>query len=104
MLLQPIVENCIVHGFEQNVNEASLEVRGTLDDDEAVICIEDNGVGISEERISYILSMDSDRVGISNINQRLRLLYGEEYGLQIYSEKGKGTTVMLRFPKTSLSL
>lgn len=104
MLLQPIVENCIVHGFEQNVDDALLEVRGEMENDEAVIRITDNGIGISKERIAHILSMDSDRVGLSNINQRLRLLYGEEYGLQIYSEKGKGTTVVLHFPKISLSL
>lgn len=103
MLLQPIVENCIIHGFKQNIRGASLEIHGVLEDEEAVITILDNGVGISQERISYILSVDSERVGLSNINQRLRLLYGDEYGLQIKSELGAGTAVILRFPKESLS-
>lgn len=104
MLLQPIVENCIVHGFQHNMEQAQMKVIGSLEEEEALIRIVDNGVGISEERISYILSMDSDRVGLSNINQRLKLLYGEEYGLQIYSQKGNGTTVEIRFPKTSFVL
>lgn len=104
MLLQPIIENCIVHGFSHNMEHARLEVIGTLEHEEAVIRIVDNGVGISEERISYILSMESDRVGLSNINQRLKLLYGEQYGLQIESKKGSGTTVAMYFPKESLML
>lgn len=104
MLLQPIVENCIVHGFKQTMEGARIEVVGELKGEDAVLCIRDNGVGISAERISYILSMDSDRVGLSNINQRLKLLYGEEYGLQIFSEKGKGTAIVLHFPKKSLFL
>lgn len=104
MLLQPIVENCIIHGFSQNMDDAVVEVIGCMDGEEAVIRICDNGVGISEERITYILSKDSDRVGLSNINQRLKLLYGDDYGLKILSEKGKGTEVVLRFPKESIML
>ena len=104
MLLQPIVENCIIHGFSQNMDDAVVEVIGRMDGEEAVLYIRDNGVGISEERITYILSKDSDRVGLSNINQRLKLLYGDDYGLKILSEKGRGTEVILRFPKESVML
>ncbi|MDO4272207.1 MAG: histidine kinase [Eubacteriales bacterium] len=104
MLLQPIVENCIVHGFSQNMEQARINVIARVEGDEAVIRICDNGVGISSERIAYILSKDSDRVGLSNINQRLKLLYGENYGLKIISEKGQGTEVVLRFPKESLDI
>lgn len=104
MLLQPIVENCIVHGFVQNMEQAMIVVTGEMDGEEAVVRIRDNGTGISKERIVYILSRDSDRVGLSNINQRLKLLYGEEYGLKVVSAKGEGTEVILRFPKESLAL
>ena len=72
--------------------------------EEAVIRIRDNGCGISKERIRYLLSRDSNRIGLSNIHQRLKLLYGEEYGLNIISEKNHGTEVVLRFPKESLNL
>lgn len=99
MLLQPIVENCIVHGFSGNMEGAVLEVFGELKGEEARIRIRDNGCGISKERIDYLLSKESDRVGLSNIHQRLKLLYGEGYGLEIISENGKGTEVILRFPK-----
>ncbi|HIR27041.1 MAG TPA: histidine kinase, partial [Candidatus Choladousia intestinigallinarum] len=81
MLLQPIVENAIIHGFSHNMEEALIEIKGEIDGEEALIRICDNGAGISQERILYILSKDSDRIGLSNINQRLKLLYGEAYGL-----------------------
>lgn len=104
MLLQPIIENCIVHGFAQDMEHAVIEVRAELESEEAVLKIIDNGVGISPERVAYVLSQNSDRVGLSNINQRLKLLYGEEYGLKIISQKGSGTTVVLRFPEASLNM
>ena len=104
MLLQPIVENSIVHGFSHDMEGALIEITGEMDRDEAVIRIRDNGAGISQERILYILSKDSDRIGLSNINQRLKLLYGEAYGLKIVSTVGQGTEVILRFPKSSLEL
>lgn len=104
MLLQPIVENSIVHGFSGNMENAVLKVIGEMQGEEAVIRIRDNGCGITRERIVYLLSRDSDRVGLSNIHQRLKLLYGEEYGLEIISEKNKGTEVILRFPKDSLEI
>lgn len=104
MLLQPIIENCIVHGFAKNMDQAVIEVTGCMEEEDAVIKIRDNGSGISQERIDYVLSTDSDRVGLSNINQRLKLLYGEEYSLKIISAKGEGTTIILRFPKASLGL
>ncbi|WP_342982347.1 sensor histidine kinase [Ruminococcus sp. 2227st1_E6_2227SCRN_220401] len=101
MLLQPIVENSIVHGFSNNLENAVLEVIGEIQGEEAVIRIRDNGCGISQERVLYLLSRDSNRIGLSNIHQRLKLLYGEEYGLVILSEKSRGTEVILRFPKES---
>lgn len=104
MLLQPIIENCIVHGFAQDMDHAVIEVRAELENEEAVLKITDNGIGISPERVAYVLSQNSDRVGLSNINQRLKLLYGEGYGLEIISRKGSGTTVVLRFPKDSLNM
>lgn len=104
MLLQPIIENCIVHGFAQDMEHAVIEVRAELENEEAVLKIIDNGVGMSQERVAYVLSQNSDRVGLSNINQRLKLLYGEGYGLKIISRKGSGTTVALRFPKDSLNM
>lgn len=104
MLLQPIVENCIVHGFVQEMEDAVIEVSGEVENGEAIIRIRDNGQGMTKERIAYVLSKDSDRVGVSNINQRLKLLYGDAYGLKIESQRGIGTTVILRFPKESLEL
>ena len=101
MLLQPIVENCIVHGFSGNIDSAELTVIGELEGEEAVIRVKDNGCGISSERIDYLLSRNSTQIGLSNIHQRLRLMYGEEYGLQIISEKEQGTEVVIRFPKKS---
>lgn len=103
MMLQPIVENCIVHGFASSMEHARIKVIAEIEGDDAVIRICDNGCGISRARIDYLLSRDSERVGLSNINQRLKLLYGEEHGLVIRSEPGQGTEVILRIPKRSMN-
>lgn len=105
--LQPIVENCFVHGLEGKMGLWSITIRAQMIFDEVEISIEDNGIGISEERLQLIrkqLTQESedqelgDSMGMSNINSRMKLVFGDDFGLYITSEQGIGTTVKLVIP------
>ena len=98
MLLQPLVENCLTHGFSREMKGGHIRIAGKKEGEDAVLRIIDNGEGMTRERIFYVLSQDSDRIGLSNINQRLKLLYGEKYGLVIESTPGEGTEIIIHFP------
>lgn len=103
LILQPIVENAVVHGImEKEDPEGTVTIRGTHDESYMVISIIDDGVGIPEDVIERItrgeLQPSSDGgFGLKNTNDRIRLHYGEEYGLMIESTK-LGTTVGVRLP------
>lgn len=105
MLLQPIVENAIFHGLEPKQGEGSLFVGARREENDLVITITDDGVGIPEERLTE-LRKDLERedvdtrkhVGVLNTNARIRLQYGKAYGLTLESCEMDGTTVMMRLP------
>ncbi len=103
-ILQPILENTIKHGFSQDPNP-DKRVSVAAESSASALCIRitDNGVGITEEELEKITSDknkedDSDRIGIYNINRRIRLLYGEEFGLFISSIPGEYTSVSYKLP------
>ncbi|MCT4619760.1 MAG: histidine kinase [Marinisporobacter sp.] len=101
LTLQPLVENAIKHGLLPKKNGGRVSIVGIKQKKEVIIHIEDNGVGIEKERLSHILSDDNvhkDSLGINNVNQRLIGMFGEKYGLQIESEVGEGTSILLRIP------
>ncbi|HBG84901.1 MAG TPA: sensor histidine kinase, partial [Erysipelotrichaceae bacterium] len=70
-----------------------------VDEENVYIMVEDNGVGMDQETINTMLSQNSKGYGMRNVNQRIKLLYGEEYGLHIESIVGQGTVVTIRLPK-----
>lgn len=104
MLLQPIVENCIMHAFGENPHGAiiklSVEKRGTA----FLFCVEDNGAGMDKEQLDNLIAdlniseVDNQRIGIRNIHQRIRLKYGDKYGVYIESQKGRGTKFKITIP------
>lgn len=104
--LQPIVENAIVHGLECRSVPGQLEVSSTLVGDEMLIMVADNGVGMDEEKLkqlNYRLSQPSDtldetHIGVKNVHDRIRFHFGEQYGIEITSQLGEGTTVLIRLP------
>ncbi|QZY54276.1 sensor histidine kinase [Crassaminicella profunda] len=101
LTLQPLVENAIKHGLLPKKNGGKVSVIGIKQKDEVIIYIEDDGVGIEEEKLSHIMSEENvhrDSLGINNVNQRLMGMFGEKYGLQIDSKVGKGTSILLRIP------
>jgi sensor histidine kinase YesM len=108
MLLQPIVENAITHGFHSRAADCTIEVRASLCDDYMAIAIADNGDGMSEEALRQLKErLDSDTenapdgiggIALVNIRRQLRSFYGEASLLTIDSAEGIGTTVTLRLP------
>ncbi len=104
-VLQPLVENSIIHGFGEDISGGRLVIRGKRQEDSIIFTIEDNGKGVSREKIKELLDMEnnSDRgrfsgIGIANVNERIKLNFGSGYGLKIESEGNNGTTVTVRIP------
>jgi two-component system, LytTR family, sensor kinase len=95
LLLQPIVENCIKHGFARKVGPGTITIRSRRERDLAVIEIEDDGLGISDERLSHALSSG---IGLTNVNERLRVLYGATGRLTITGSPGKGALARVEIP------
>ncbi|WP_261305217.1 sensor histidine kinase [Paenibacillus andongensis] len=100
LILQPIVENCIEHGIAGKTDgRGTITVTGRSRDGYIEITVEDNGVGMTEEKAREVLSRESRGYGLKNVNDRLKLFFGEEYGISIESTLGKGTVMTVRFPK-----
>ena len=111
LILQPFVENAVIHGFEKGKTDYSLTVTGRLLDDEMKFVIEDTGVGMSKEKLDNLWNADDkdegkyQRIGryaIRNVKERLELSYGDRARLNIESEEGKGTTVTIVIPCDTL--
>ncbi len=100
--LQPIIENAIMHGLDLLVDEGHIIVRVCQDGEDIVFTVQDDGVGMSAEQAAAILNEDAqDRIGIGikNVNDRIQIYFGRQYGLRITSELDVGTSVELRMPK-----
>ena len=100
--LQPIIENAINHGLDLLVDEGHIDVQVYQQDGDIIFCVQDNGVGMSQEQIQSIMEQSSgDRtgIGITNVNDRLKIYFGRHYGLHITSEPDVGTRVEIRMPR-----
>ncbi|MGE5549721.1 MAG: sensor histidine kinase [Bacteroidota bacterium] len=103
--LQPIVENSILHGILEKEDESgAIKICIEEDENDLIIIIEDDGVGMTADKISSLFvdfnENDLHGYGIKNINDRLALHFGAKYGLTYESQYGKGTTVRVRIPKS----
>lgn len=104
LILQPIVENAIGHGIDlKEDGEKILKLIGTQDEYNIYFIVEDNGVGIEPEKLATLLTYQAKGYGVKNVNDRIILLYGEQYALQVESEVGKGTRVKVTIPKNALN-
>jgi two-component system sensor histidine kinase YesM len=100
LILQPVVENCIEHGIAGKTDgRGKIAITGQSRDGYIEITVEDNGVGMTEEKAREVLSRESRGYGLKNVNDRLKLFFGEEYGISIESVLGKGTVMTIRLPK-----
>ncbi|MDX1358738.1 MAG: sensor histidine kinase [Clostridia bacterium] len=103
LLLQPIVENSIYHGINSIPDKGLIEIKVYVEGSTLVYLVSDNGYGIEMEKLSAIMegetkSKHSTGVGIKNVNERIKLYYGDEYGISIESEPEEGTNVYIRIP------
>jgi two-component system LytT family sensor kinase len=96
MLLQPIVENCLKHGLAPKLEGGKIQLRTTNHNGRLHIEIEDNGVGISEEKMPHVYV---EGIGLSNVRERLRVLYGTDFRLSIESRPGEGTVIRIDIPE-----
>jgi two-component system LytT family sensor kinase len=97
MILQPIVENSIKHGLASKVDGGTIRLKTWLDGNHLRIQIQDDGVGIPEGKLQRILESG---IGVSNVNERLRVLFGPQYTLEVSSRVGEGTTTSIAIPDT----
>lgn len=114
MILQPIVENAIFHGIEPKSGEGLLELAGEVSGDTIFLTVKDNGMGMEDEKLRMIMnSLSAKRglvgqnqdwtlnIGLANVNNRVKLKYGNEYGIIIESESGLGTEIVIMMPAGS---
>lgn len=104
LILQPVLENAINYGVSGMDDCVEIRVEGRLGDGDVILSVTDNGIGMSEEEVRFLLT-DGSRirkhgsgVGLVNVNNRIRILFGKEYGLSVESEPDEGTTVTIRMP------
>lgn len=101
LLLQPLVENSIHHGRKSDEEVLMIRVRVQLDGERVCFSVEDNGVGIEQDKLEKLrsqLEKFEEGYGLKNVHNRVRLTYGEEYGVKIESVFGKGTRVLVYIP------
>ncbi|MEG1515506.1 MAG: sensor histidine kinase [Clostridia bacterium] len=108
LTLQPIVENAVQHGMEHREEDGRIVVRAAISEKGLHICVEDNGAGIAPERLDElnkklsegapIQKTQGSGIALINVNERIRMLYGEYYGLYVYSDEGIGTEVHIWLP------
>lgn len=109
LTIQPVIENAIYHGLEPRKGKGKVIINGTVTDNRLLINIIDNGQGMDEEervrlnqKIEGGLSADSKKgsgIALVNTNQRIRLCFGKEYGIYVYSTYGMGTNVQIHLPR-----
>jgi len=109
LILQPLVENAVVHGLSKKLGDRRLTIRGHLTSDTLEMTVTDNGLGMTEERLSEVIcllaqnaghipSTGKGSIGLANVNDRIRLRYGDAYGLIVNSQENFGTTVKIILP------
>lgn len=108
LLLQPIVENTVVHGLEDVEAQGQIDIHIHAREEQLIIDVADNGRGMTPETLNKVresIKEDSitkhSSIGMSNIDQRIKLCYGKKYGIRINSVPGEGTTVTVVLPRYS---
>jgi two-component system LytT family sensor kinase len=96
MLLQPLVENSIKHGLTRKVGGGRITIKASVRDRHTLIEVHDDGLGMTEERLEHALG---GGIGLSNVNERLRTIYGANCTLKLTSTPGAGTSVAVEIPE-----
>ncbi|UKS27891.1 sensor histidine kinase [Paenibacillus sp. HWE-109] len=105
LMLQPLLENAIQHGIHPNRKQGVITISGLIENDHILLHIRDNGIGIEAEKLDTLNAnmqqksmLHAEHIGLKNVNQRLKLTFGEAYGLSLISKPGEGTTVIVKLP------
>lgn len=107
LILQPLVENAILHGLKKKIGQGNLHIKGFREENKIVFQIFDDGVGMENGQVTHVLNSTSTHrknmmpgtgSGLKNVKDRIQLIYGDGYGLHIESEKGLGTVVEVTMP------
>lgn len=109
LILQPLVENCISHGFSDICEGGYIWIEGALEDGSLIFTVSDNGRGMDDIRVQEVIEglnqncedKDQHHIGLSNVHQRIRILFGEKYGLTVSSQRGLGTNMTILLPAMS---
>lgn len=119
LLIQPLIENAVHHGIEKSREKGRILLKAFLNEDKLIIEVEDDGMGIEKEELELLnerLSMDNDTyfrslnskknksIGIENVNRRIKLFYGENFGLEIESELGAYTKALVSIPLAKMEI
>jgi two-component system, LytTR family, sensor kinase len=99
MLLQPLIENSIKHGLSRKVGGGRIVIRSLMKDGHAIIEVHDDGLGMSGERLEHALN---GGIGLNNVNERLRTIYGSSYQLKLTSVPGQGTCARVEIPELTI--
>ncbi len=109
LIIQPLIENAIYHGMEYMSGDGDILVKAYKKNEDLYIDIIDNGLGMPQEIADKLLSekvsnnKKGSGIGIKNVHERIRLYFGNEYGLEIYSEPDEGTTIRIHMPAVEFS-
>lgn len=107
LVIQPLIENAIYYGMEYMDGEGEIHIRAYTREQDLYLEVEDNGPGMPEEQVEHLLTggekarQKGSGIGLKNVNQRIQLYFGTQYGLEIESEPDEGTVVRVHIPKTT---
>ena len=106
LIIQPIVENAFVHGIEGEKANGRITVKVMYKGENVEICVSDNGQGISEAKLAELLeklerndTSSGKSIGLTNVNKRIKMYHGEQYGLSVKTAEGKGTDISITLPR-----
>lgn len=105
--LQPIIENAVYHGFKPKGDKGLLTISGFRRENNIILIIDDDGIGMDEEEVSALnkrlredVYSGKNHIGLANVNERIKIIFGKTYGIRVESEFGKGTQVYVTIPAT----
>jgi two-component system LytT family sensor kinase len=101
MLLQPLVENCVRHGLSGKLDGGTVAIRSHMVDGRLHLSVEDDGVGIPEAKLATLFEQG---IGVSNVNERLKVLFGNDYRMYVDSKPGSGTRIEIEIPELQASV
>ena len=106
LIIQPVVENAFVHGIESAKSNGKISVKVMYRGDKIEIEVSDNGQGIPDDKLAELLdklekndTSSGKSIGLTNVNKRIKMYHGEEYGLSVKTEEGVGTDICITLPR-----